>query len=39
MIHYTSCGLQNIWLKNGYEVIETAYGKATSIHDVEGLHK
>ena len=38
MLHYTSCGLQNIWLKNGYEVMNTDYGKATSIHDVEGLH-
>jgi len=38
MLHYTSCGLQNIWLKNGYEVMDTDYGKATSIHDVEGLH-
>lgn len=38
MFHYTSCGLQNIWLKNGYEVIDTEYGKATSIHDLTGLH-
>lgn len=38
MLHYTSCGLQNIWLKNGYDVIDTGYGKATSIHDLEGLH-
>ena len=37
MLHYTSCGLQNIWLKNGYEVMETDYGKATSIHDIDGL--
>lgn len=38
MLHYTSCGLQNIWLKNGYEIIETDYGVATSIHDLTGLH-
>ncbi len=38
MLRYTSCGLQNIWLKNGYTVIETDYGNATSIHNIEGLH-
>ena len=39
MLHYISCGLDNIWLVNGYEVIETPYGKATAIHNIEGLHK
>lgn len=39
MLHYISCGLMNIWLKNGYETIKTPYGEATSIHDTEGLHK
>lgn len=39
MFHYTSCGLQNVWLKNGYTTVETDYGTATSIHDLEGLHK
>ena len=37
--HYTESGLKNIYLLNGYEVVETPYGKATSIVDVEGLHK
>jgi len=37
--HYTESGLKSIYLLNGYEVIETPYGKATSIVDVEGLHK
>ncbi|SDY38666.1 DNA-binding transcriptional regulator [Nitrosomonas sp. Nm58] len=39
MLHYTSCGLQNIWLRNGYTTVKTAYGEATSIHDLDGLHK
>lgn len=39
MLHYISCGLINIWLRNGYKTIKTAYGEATSIHDIEGLHK
>lgn len=38
MFHYTSCGLQNIYLVNGYQCHETAYGKGTSIDDLEGLH-
>ncbi len=39
MFHYTSCGLSNVHLRNGYEEIDTPYGKAVSIHDVEGLHR
>lgn len=39
MLNYTSCGLRNIRLRNGYEETETPYGKAISIHDVEGLHR
>lgn len=39
MYHYELCGLRNIWLKNGYEIKDTPYGKGVSIHDVEGLHK
>jgi len=37
--HYTECGLDNIWLNNGFERHEdTGYGAGTSITDVEGLH-
>lgn len=39
MYHYTESGLQNIWLKNGYEEIDTDYGKGVSVHDVEGLFR
>lgn len=39
MFHYTSCGLRNVWLKNGFEEKKTAYGKAIAIHNVEGLHR
>jgi len=39
MLHYTACGLDNVWLQNGYKVHKTAYGSATSIHDAAGLHK
>jgi DNA-binding transcriptional regulator YiaG len=39
MHHYTGCGLKNIWLKNGYTLKTTPYGKAVSIQNLEGLHK
>jgi DNA-binding transcriptional regulator YiaG len=37
--HYTQCGLDNVWLENGYSSKTTRYGKAVSVQDVEGLHK
>lgn len=39
MYHYTECGLNNIYLKNGFQEIDTPYGKAVSISDVTGLNK
>lgn len=39
LYHYTGCGLRNVWLRNGFAVRETAYGKAVAIHDLEGLHR
>ena len=37
--HYTECGLNNIYLLNGYKYTETPRGKSISIHDIDGLHK
>lgn len=39
MYHYTECGLENVWLENGYKVKKTAYGKAVSVEDAEGLYE
>lgn len=39
MYHYTECGLNNIYLVNGYHEIDTPYGKAVSITNTDGLHK
>jgi DNA-binding transcriptional regulator YiaG len=39
LFHYQSCGLANVWLRNGFENKQTPYGEAVSIADVEGLHK
>ena len=37
--HYTACGLENVWLANGYKVKATRHGSAVAVNDVEGLHK
>jgi DNA-binding transcriptional regulator YiaG len=37
--HYTQCGLDNVWLENGFELRDTPYGRAIAVHDVDGLHR
>lgn len=37
MYHYKECGLNNIYLRNGYEQVETAEGIAVGIHAVDEL--
>lgn len=39
MYHYKECGLQDVWLSNGYIEKDTPYGKAVSIVNIEGLHR
>ena len=39
MYHYTESGLLNVYLRNGYEEIDTPYGKAVHISNIDGLHK
>jgi DNA-binding transcriptional regulator YiaG len=38
MYHYVESGLPNIYLENGYERVDTPYGPAVTIRDVEKLH-
>ena len=38
MYQYIGCGLDNIWLSDGYRVKQTPYGTSVSVEDVEGLH-
>ena len=38
-LHYTQCGLDDVYLVNGFSREETDYGPATSIHNVDGLHR
>ncbi len=37
--HYTECGLDNVWLCNGFTLDEDQYGEWVSIDNVDGLHK
>ena len=39
LLHYTACGLPNVWLENGYTKKETKYGNAIAVKDIDGLHK
>lgn len=39
MYHYTACGLDNVWLENGYQVKQSRHGKAVAVPDVDGLHR
>ncbi|MEO1657514.1 MAG: transcriptional regulator [Pseudomonadota bacterium] len=36
--HYKACGLDNVWLVNGFEVRNTTYGETVSYFDIDGLH-
>ena len=38
LFHYQSCGLDNVWLRNGFQIKQTAYGETVAIADVTGLH-
>ena len=37
--HYIQCGLDNVYLRNGFTCVDSRYGKGISIKDVEGLHR
>lgn len=37
--HYMDCGLDNVWLDGGFDYIESPYGEAITITDMDGLHK
>ena len=39
MYHYTACGLDNVWLKNGYAEKDTPYGKSVAVVKADDLHR
>ena len=36
--HYTECGLDDVYLRNGFEYVDTDYGRAVSVRNAEELH-
>lgn len=39
MFHYTDCGLDNVYLANGFSRVDGDYGEGYTIQDTPGLHK
>lgn len=37
--HYRECGLDNIYLLNGFDYVETPRGRSVHIKDLDGLHR
>jgi putative transcriptional regulator len=37
--HYKGCGLDNVYLHNGVNYVDTPRGKAVHIQNIEGLHR
>lgn len=37
--HYTESGLDNIWLENGFEFVDTTEGRGVIIHNVRQLNR
>jgi len=37
--HYRESGLDNVYLVNGYEYVDTPRGRAVKIRNIDGLHK
>lgn len=38
MYRYLGAGLSNVYLKNGFKIVETPFGQGVKIHDIDGLH-
>ena len=36
--HYRACGLDDVYLLNGFELEETEDGQVVTIHNIDGLH-
>ncbi|MBV8406628.1 MAG: helix-turn-helix domain-containing protein [Alphaproteobacteria bacterium] len=39
LYHFTECGLDNVWLADGFTLHRTAYGRGVSFDDIEGVHR
>jgi len=38
-LHYPDCGLDDVYLLNGYEPEETTYGNGITVQDIDGLRR
>lgn len=38
-MHYTLCGLDDVYLLSGYEWHETPHGRALAVRNLDGLHR
>jgi putative transcriptional regulator len=38
-LHYTDCGLDDVYLVSGYEIEDSHYGKSLSIKNLDELHQ
>jgi DNA-binding transcriptional regulator YiaG len=38
-LHYTDCGLDDVYLVSGYEVRQTPYGEGLTVKNLDELHK
>lgn len=38
-LRYTACGLDNVYLLDGYSIVETRRGRVIKIEDQQGLHR
>ena len=36
---YRQCGLDHVYLVNGFERADTKYGDSIRVHDIDGLHR
>ncbi len=39
LYHYTECGIDNVYLVNGYNFVDVLGGRSVVIQDMDGLHK
>ena len=37
--HYSNCGLDNVYLLNGFRRSNTPHGKVVHVEDIDGLHR
>lgn len=37
-LHYPDCGLDDIYLYSGYDILDTPHGKGISVKNLDGLH-